>query len=391
MNLHRPNRSSVPPRLVAVLLSVLVLGGCRGITNSNDRAGEEVKLVLLDSKQLATYSETIAGWEPTDARAVAFGNRYKKILEVMGPTLRPSVTSRNGLKPLVVPLLPVVLPLLAGAAVDFAANQLKEDATKYEAQFTGMTYNSDFWSAWPKGERPEADAVAPWAGFALLRYTDKMPAPETEVTNEAKGKARKPTINEPAFHLVVAFVPAKDDPRFFTIRPLFFQTQSAKAKVVGSKIGTTIDISMDATWIESGPGEKQAARHETVSTASFAVGGHSLKKQTDSPEELGKTYQFRTFLDTDSPGDAPYIAGWFVAPPESMPGNGVGAPATPIKLTVRVTERDESKAKAYVERAALALESNRARIVELAGGGDKAAAPAESADDTPATQPSPTP
>lgn len=185
-----------------------------------------------------------------------------------------------------------------------------------------------------------------YAGFSIKRYTQDFPE----------------SANIPAMEFTAAFRPSHNG-RLFIIVPRKFLIREAKAKVINhlGAIDTTISVFVDAMWID----RYQLLRQERIASASFQVLNYSL---ADEPEEL----------QTDALGS---VVGWFPGVPVSViPGSD-----TPLwdddrfrehelfrdgafKLTVVVTERDASKAKEYIERAATFLGEQRETVVKGAEG-----------------------
>ena len=179
----------------------------------------------------------------------------------------------------------------------------------------------------------------------LLRYMDRMPFG-----------------GEPAYRFVCAIAPAPHDPRFFLLRPLLFQTRSAKTKVsiAGEIITSKIDLTVSGLWID----QKQGVHQETIAQTSWKISGYDIK--TMRPRYF---YEYETHGDAASAQVANHTAGWFVGIPLSckhMPDQAptLAARGEPFKLTVLVTERDESKAASYIERTSELLGENRQRFVE---------------------------
>lgn len=170
---------------------------------------------------------------------------------------------------------------------------------------------------------------------------------------------------DPAFRLVVAIVPNPDDNRWFNIVPLFFQTRESKVKVGfwNSTITSNIKFGVTASWVSK---DLNSVLDQEVGRAEWEISGYDIGERKPM-----------YFFNKDNPGGNSYIAGVFAAPPLSyLDENKDGKPddltigqkrATPVKVVVQVTEKDETKAKQYIERLAKFVGDKKSDIQAAAG------------------------
>jgi hypothetical protein len=320
-----------------VLLLALVCGtsGCGGrpfIGSWGARHGsyvyedEVVEVQMLDRDQLLDFFKDRPKEQvPNDLWHVYLSDQIPKMFP------RPGT-----------PRLTLPLAAITGAAVGFVVDQVKSELAKeaelYQAQFGATAYETGFWDF--STDKP--DSLSPhYCGFVVTRYAKGF-----EKGADGKGV--------PAYRLICALVPAqclgddrKTDIRLFAIKPLLFSTNAAKAKVLwtGSKISSAINIALDATWIDKGQGVHQ----ERVATADFVFSAYDLA-------QIGDQYDLtnaKKWEDQKGPypliKDKDKIAGWFAGMPLSFSGDGKTAWNSTFKITVLVTESDQSQAKEAFE------------------------------------------
>ena len=214
-------------------------------------------------------------------------------------------------------------PFLVGVAVDVVKAHLEKVASEYEAQFQGTAYAEKFW-------RDDSGNLE-YSGFKVRRYTDRYP--------KAGGR--------PAFEFEAKFVPSTNDGRFILVQPVSVQTRSARARVHRGAKGsfeTQITMQVDASWFD----DKDKPQSGTLMSANWKLSGQKL---SETPTTLANNEQNRI--------------GWFVMPTSK---DAVGVPGkpggTPFKITVMVTEKDESKAKETIERIATFVGDQKDKIVD---------------------------
>ncbi len=229
---------------------------------------------------------------------------------------------------------------LVGVAVDLVKAKIEGEARKLERQYGQVDYRSDFWSL--QATNGQVTLRQNYDGFTLYRLTERFS-----------------TATNPAMELVCSFQPS-DSKRMFIISPTSFVLRQAKAKVINTagKIDVTVNIAVDAMWIN----EKRVAHQERIAFSSFDITDYDLS----NPQPL-----------TDFKGQK---AGWFPGVPISAGPDGkypweAGANSRTregqfkegcFKLTVLVTEKDASKAKAHLEKAAKFLGDQKSSLVEKA-------------------------
>jgi len=229
---------------------------------------------------------------------------------------------------------------LVGVAVDLVKAQIEAEAKKLERQYGQVDYRSDFWAL--QAANGQGTLRQNYDGFTLYRLTKQFS-----------------TATNPAMEMVCSFEPSESK-RMFIIKPVSFVLRQAKAKVINTagKIDVTVNIAVDAMWIDA----KRVAHQERIAFSSFDITDYDLS----DPQPL-----------TDFKGQ---MAGWFPGVPLSAGPDGkypweAGAISRIeegqffdgcFKLTVLVTERDASKAKAHLEKAAKFLGDQKSSLVEKA-------------------------
>lgn len=320
--------------LVIVLLVCSQLWGCGLFTSlgarSNSFDSDEERIVLRLIK--ATDFEAQAGFSApaNDPSLLGMGIKYgSTALGLTGDDLnhfsrRVENVFTGGGQAAITAIL--VAPLI-GYAIDFIKAELDDEAKRYERQFDAVIYDDGFWIA-------EEDYK--WGAFELTRTT----------------KSTRGTDTRPAFRFVCAIVPSVHDPNVFLLKPLFFQVTSAKAKVASSKstISVKVNVVIDAMWWDP---KSELLKTGKIALTTWKIGGYDIAKQ--KPKFFSEK------------GTQPHTAGWFGAVPLTHPDATSGGA---FKLTVIVTERDESKAANYIERASKMLGENKDRIVNQLTGSD---------------------
>lgn len=140
----------------------------------------------------------------------------------------------------------------------------------------------------------------------------------------------------------------------------------------GAQSGTIIKVGIEANWVD----HRLQRRKETIATANWLVKGCKLAERKPA-----------YFLEEGQSNAGPVVAGWFSAPGPSYrdddrdgrPDKLVASSATekpkaapksravPYRLTIRVTEADESKMKEFLDKARKLLAKQRDRLIKGAG------------------------
>ena len=339
--------------LTLVCWCMAILAGCaRG-----DRVGERVELRMLNIDALDNYAnkgesakflDSLSPFEfPADfefeGKALNDGKdakaQFEKQVELLRekewlPKDQPNTSTETAAGTL---LLPVVAPLLVGAAIDFIVTTLDETAESFEAQWGTSRMVDGWWNA-VKVENTELKPVYKWSpkfvGVEIVRSTSKFPA--------SSGGASR---------LVLLFLPSKSDKRLFVVYPLFYGNRSPKASVGtgGQSLAATISMSVNATWV----GNDRAVQAE-VAQAVFDVTGYS----TSTPGAA-----FWRMPDRDS-------VGWFAAGPAAAPTPRISDSAAGVfRIAVAVTEKDEGESRQWIERASKYVTDNREKVIEAVKGG----------------------
>jgi hypothetical protein len=230
--------------------------------------------------------------------------------------------------------VPTVVGLLAGFAVDTLKAELERETELYEAQFGATHYDAGFWK---KIQAGEAKGEPLFYGI--------------EVVRQAAGYGE----SRPAYRFICAIAPARDlrkhqgacdtDERLFALVPLYFQTNASRAKVFisGSRLDSTTNLAIDATWIDA----QQSVHQERIAAGHFEFKGYDLKKHE---HVLVKNR----------------IAGWFGGFPVTYDEDGKPRKNGAFKVLAIVTEADQGQARKYFERVARYLGENREKIITAA-------------------------
>lgn len=227
---------------------------------------------------------------------------------------------------------------LVGLTVDLVKAQVEAEAKKLERQYGQVDYRSDFWSIQPTTNT--AKLKQNYSGFTLKRLTKKFPK-----------------MDFPAMEFDCSFQPS-DSGRMFVVNPTKFVLRQAKAKVInwGGKINVTVNIAVDAMWID----KNQVAHQERIAFSSFDIADYNLSQTNTITNFKGQK------------------AGWFPGVPISSGADGkypweAGAGVSTnlysdgcFKLTVLVTEKDASKAKENLEKAAKFIGDQKSSLVDKA-------------------------
>lgn len=191
---------------------------------------------------------------------------------------------------------------------------------------------------------------------ASLRVSPKMAGKSYKVAAETINGTNQGNKNEQALVL-----PVRADERLFMVKPLLVDVQRSRAKVfaTGSKIDLRAIVRLEATWIDGG----QNVRNDVVASGDFEFKSLDLNGRLMKVGD--KEHEVRAHIDTLKDK----LAGWFGGVPVSVDfktkqpkGNGT------FRLSVAVTESDQSQAREVVERAAKYLGENREEIVKKFGG-----------------------
>jgi hypothetical protein len=347
---------------LAMAAAGMAAGGCGGRPifgelgrrpGTYDYKGEQVQVTMLSARELWNYDV------PAETRPLLRG----RLMEEFKPGIFPdraatefdtaaADVSVQRMRANAIPLAALV-PLIAGFAVDAVRSELEKQASIHEAQFGRTIHSSGFWEDLGDKPRPR------WLGFEIRRTTARtggerpasrvvclmIPAPymkDASGVTDSTDHERKSTSSAGG---------PEADARLFVIKPLLFENRSAKAKLMAweKALDATVFISLQGTWIDAA----QTVHQETVAAAQFDVENYDMSTSPILVKELRGQ-----------------IAGWFGGVPVSVKkgepdqwaGNGT------FRLVAAVTERDPSRVKEGIERAAKYLKDNRDQIVKQVAG-----------------------
>jgi hypothetical protein len=227
---------------------------------------------------------------------------------------------------------------LVEVGIDWVAEQANKEAAKYEAQFKQAKYDDSFWE----------NGSPKYAGFEIVRWADGY--------------------ENPASRLVCRFEYSKAEPRIVLIRPLHYSIPAAKTQV--ARIGESGSIASRTTIMISGAWLDKHGSLQQQELANASIALRNLKFREGSDNNYSKDVEGMVF-------------GYFLAPPVSHDTvamqlqNYRAALAThnsantkdsskalekahevltdaydggAFRISVVVTENDESKVKDYLIR-----------------------------------------
>lgn len=320
-------------RVVAlVTVSLALLMGCAGLPGSEDAMKEQVEIRMLTLIELNNYDPgTPGGRTAGPAEREVFSKRFAQLQETEAWQRYGFGSDPDSARIAPVALAAAAVPVLAGFAVDLIQSRLDAEALKYEAQYGSSVVQSGYWEKVERRTEGGLKGAPKYVGFEILR--------KTEPNADYDGIAAR---------FVYLFIPA-DDTRLFLIHPFYSRVEHTKAKLSrgGGSATVVSDIAISSVWIDS----TGRTVTDTVAVAKFERGGVV-------PHEPG---QFKLDPETQS-------AGWFAGVPVSRRKNDQGneeAVGTGVfRLTVSVTERDETKVRANIERISRFVGNNKERVVE---------------------------
>ncbi|QNT69568.1 hypothetical protein [Defluviicoccus vanus] len=318
---------------LGALIAATTVSGCAIFlpphSKSNFREEEEVKIEMIKTcEELNQDIQAVF----TDAGDSPKYDPYEK---VFGPKcVQLQEPARGGGRESAVAA--AVVAAAVGLAVDYVHDQLKKEATLYEAQWEQRIARDDFWSA----------GQMKYVGFRVTRTVEGKPG-------------------KPATTAVFAFHPSQDG-QFFLVAPMVYRLERAKAKVLsdewetvatpwvlltfpgkfariaGHSIDAQVAVEMAAFWL----GKDDDRRTESIAAFVLPIRGYNLDKN-------------RVLTPGDGLPASP--VGWLAAVPRSR-GADSPAPAGNFTLKVLVTEKDTSNAQQLLVQAADKLQEQKPAV-----------------------------
>lgn len=314
--------------LFTIMTVIFSFAGCANVNkarNSYDRAGEHVRIRMLDSHDLGIRGQTyaLANFPDDTVRQNAFMESYNA---ADPDQTKVSYTGGNGdLNPEFIDVASLAASAV-GLAVDVVAKELEKDAERYQMQWRGVHYNDAFWLD---------DSKQRYRAFEVIRTT-----------------TLSDQLGEPATRFVCAIVPSKFEPGLFLLRPVYLEVKATKAKIpdIGKdNFSMEFDFQLSAAVIT-----KNTVKEVVQAASKWPIGGLDLDDE--------KSY--RTF-NSGTEYNEQFTAGWFIGVPlpvreQGDSDEGGGA----FKLVVSVTETADSKAPEYIQKASGYLKDNKEKVQE---------------------------
>ena len=380
-----PEQLAARLRFVFVALFATGLVGCSAFlpahTHSNKRDEQPISVEMIT-------------WE--EATQPEFNQDYQAVFHRSVPKPVPAIPQEK-----VVPAIAAAAAAaLVGLAVDYVQNELKKEASLYEAQFGQTIFGDDYYRE-IEVTNPPSGSVHTTKEVMTERHTvQRELAQGTWKTNETYVNERIFSAEEDklwqslrpnyygfkvrrdlkgkkgdtnAFLLICGIAPSADG-QMWRIAPLRFKTEYGKAKVLsdqagwwllpttwfrwlfgssGHEIDTEVNVEVDAYW----RGKDQTANVTKAAGFDMKFPAYDLDKRlvlhqsaspTNPPAGEGKL--------TTGP------SGWLLGLPVSYDVYGAPVGRGTYSLKVLVTERDKSNAKKYLEEGAKLVGENKSKI-----------------------------
>lgn len=397
MTYGRTSLRSIRVEGVAVAALLAVLAGCSVILpahpRSLDRDGDSVTVRMLtctdfagDARLRDAYRTTFqVSSQEVCTRPLASETQYvlRRGSDVLyeGPSLNAAFERVSSFSASALPAIVAQAGAwAAGAAVDFVARELNEEADRYTAQYEGRVFFDRFWTRELSAEGPaeltpvQARALAD--GGAELRVR-RASMRQTYLGFELRRATR---AHSPSFRLVVGLAPSADQ-QVFSMAPLMVERASSKAKILadrgwtylpipygwlldaGDEVATHVDLEVLATWrtAKDKTGE-QSIRTDKIASLSFDLPDQRLPSGSGAEGERGAAAPADVVAGPGSRG------GWFGAIPTSYDFRGRDVGLGTGSIRVLVTERDPSNAKRDLEKASEAVAKQKDRVTEKVRG-----------------------
>lgn len=341
--------------IIAVASSI---SGCSiflpGHSNSNARENERVEIKMIET--CAQLDSTITGFFDRRPPTVD-GKPLSAYKEVFGEECQDEARRESGEEE-ALPLA-AIASVAVGLGIDHVRDQLKKEATLYEAQWQQRIARDDFWI----GTRPR------YVGFLVTRTlseggeTAAKPT-AAAVSADPQAEALKNAAAQAASATVFALRHSKDL-EFFLIAPLAHRVQKSKAKVLsdewvtflppwvlltlpgkfarvaGHSIDNDIAVEITAFWVQK-QDQKQERKTEAIAAFSVPIRGYDISTKPVLYPGAG--------LSRDP-------IGWLAAVPRST--SATAGAAGNFTLKVLVTEKDMSNAQKMLVEAADTLEEKK--------------------------------
>lgn len=341
-------------RAIGIFAVTSSISGCSiflpGHSNSNARENERVDIQMIET--CGQLKETIAAGFFESRLPTVNGQPLDAYKEVFGQECQDEV----GLE--AVPLA-AIASVVVGLGIDYVRDQLKKEATLYEAQWQQRIARDDFWN----GSRLK------YTGFLVTRTVsdggDTAASPAAAATSaDPKADALKKAASQAASATMFAFRPSSDG-NFFLTAPLAHRVLQSKAKVLSDELVTFVPPWVLLTL----PGKfARIAGHSIDSDIAVEITAFWLQKQDQKQERKTEaiaafTVPIRGYDISTNPVLYPGAGlprdpvGWLAAVPRSTAATS--GTAGNFTLKVLVTEKDTSNAQKMLVEAADTLEEKK--------------------------------
>lgn len=325
-------------KIIPILLLLILPTGCNVFLpkheNSEDLKGEKVRLKMLTKNDIET----------------SYKDSYRSAFGSMTACSRSYIQEKPGIMPeaqTVAPIIGSVATAAVGLGIDYIKSALQKEAGKYETQFGNTRFVDDFYLVSEDAKRTEYKGK--YCGFEIVRQTNKH-------------------NTYPAFKAIYGMA-ATNNQFLYKVAPLYFKTQSTKAKVLstkwysylippffwplllndGDEIKTTIDLEVTTYALA----ENGAFSSEKVGSFSHSVGNY----------DISKSQEMRANGEGENALDAQILGIVYVAPEFKTNEKTSGI----LSIKALVTEKDPSNAKDQVEKLGELVGQQKDKVVKYVG------------------------
>lgn len=309
-------------RLVCTLLATTAISGCSIFlpphSHSDYRENEEVSIEMIETcTELDTEVASLFGAKPP--------------VDVYDKVFHESCGGSEAQREFVPAA--AAAAAIVGFAIDYVQEQLKKEATLYEAQWEQRIARDDFWTA-PK--KDEDHRTMKYVGFKVTRTVEDKPASRAIFAFRGSGDGHFLLVAPIAYKLDKAKAKVLSDEWYTTYTPWLLLTFPGKfARIAGHSVDTDVAVEMTAFWIDG-----KAAKTEAIAAFTVPIKGYDIG---DSPV----LYPGKGLPTTP--------VGWVASVPTSSDANTgtkMGRASGNFTVKVLATEKDTSNAQRLLLQAA---------------------------------------